>query len=180
MSISRNRARRQLLLVAVLFLTPFFVAVALRFGGWEPPRTRNHGALLDPPLPMHVVPARQSGEDWVWENTERHWSLLVQVPAHCDATCAAALDPLPNVHLAQGRHMPKLHPFRLAGGADLSADQLPWPQLTVEGDLPGGLDALPAALPRVWLVDPHGYLVMRYDEGFDPSGLRRDLSRLIK
>jgi hypothetical protein len=29
-------------------------------------------------------------------------------------------------------------------------------------------------------VDPHGYLVMRYAEGFDPNGLRRDLARLIK
>ena len=36
-------------------------------------------------------------------------------------------------------------------------------------------DALP-----VYLADPNGYLVLRYPAGFNPSGLRKDLGRVLK
>ena len=36
-------------------------------------------------------------------------------------------------------------------------------------------DALPA-----YLADPNGYLVLRYAPGFNPSGLRKDLGRVLK
>ena len=36
-------------------------------------------------------------------------------------------------------------------------------------------DALP-----VYLADPNGYLILRYAPGFNPSGLRKDLSRVVK
>src|SRR5690606_31127876 len=63
--LTRARRRAQLLLIAALFLLPFVIAVVLRFGGWEPPRTRNFGELLEPPLPMHAVQARTTqGEPW--------------------------------------------------------------------------------------------------------------------
>ena len=37
----------------------------------------------------------------------------------------------------------------------------------------------PESLP-VYFVDPGGFLVMRYAPGFDPSGMRKDLARLLK
>ena len=48
--------------------------------------------------------------------------------------------------------------------------------------------ALRAALPRandpagvpVYVVDPNGFVILRYAPGFDPSHLRQDLSRLLK
>ena len=48
--------------------------------------------------------------------------------------------------------------------------------------------ALRAALPRlndpagipVYVVDPNGFVVLRYAPGFDPSHLRQDMSRLLK
>lgn len=172
---SSKRSRRQLLLIAVLFLSPFLAAVAMRFGGWEPPRTRNVGELLAPPLPMHAVAANFAGGGWIWENTERQWSLLAQTPAACAAACSEQLQTLANVRLALGRHAEKLHLFRL-GGPNVDA----LPMLHLDGTLPVPLTETPQALPQVWLVDPHGYLVMRYREGYDPSGLRRDLARLIK
>ena len=45
--------------------------------------------------------------------------------------------------------------------------------------LPPHLPAAPDALP-VYLIDGRGFLVMRYAPGFDPSGLRKDLARLLK
>ena len=39
--------------------------------------------------------------------------------------------------------------------------------------------ARPDALPA-YLADPNGYLVLRYAPGFNPSGLRKDLGRVLK
>jgi hypothetical protein len=54
-------------------------------------------------------------------------------------------------------------------------------QLRAEGSL---RDALPRADdPRgdvVYVLDPNGFVVLRYAPGFDPGGLRSDLSRLLK
>jgi hypothetical protein len=32
----------------------------------------------------------------------------------------------------------------------------------------------------VWLIDPNGFVVLRYAPGFDPGDLRTDLARLLK
>lgn len=178
---SSNRSMGKLALIALLFLTPFFAAVVMRFGGWEPPNTRNIGELLAPPLSMEAVGARlddPGGTLRTWENTDRHWTLLLQLPKRCEAECRDAAMRLTSVRQALGRHIEKLHPFELIsdGGANIEL----FPSIRLDGPIPSPLAEQPAALPQVWLVDPHGYLVMRYREGFDPNGLRRDLSRLIK
>jgi hypothetical protein len=168
------RPTLQLLLIAALFLLPFLAAVFMRFGGWQPTTTRNAGELLLPPLSMgEVVATLESGEPWVWENTDRHWTLLLQRPAACAASCQEAVAAMPTIRVALGRHANKLNAFQLDAGGPLEP-------ITLAGTLPLPLVEMPATMPQVWLVDPHGYLVMRYEEGFDPSGLRRDLSRLVK
>jgi hypothetical protein len=53
--------------------------------------------------------------------------------------------------------------------------------------------ALRAALPRVdaasgdraqgvpvYVIDPNGFLILRYPPGADPAGLRADLAKLLK
>ena len=68
------------------------------------------------------------------------------------------------------------------------------------GTPPVGLPAMPAlrvlrddarlrqALPRandaagvpVYVIDPNGFVILRYAPGFDPAGLRADLVKLLK
>jgi hypothetical protein len=173
--------RSKLGLIVALFMLPFLAAVVLRFGGWQPPQTRNHGELLQPPLPMQAVTATTvDGASWVFENIDRQWSLLVRLPERCDAACTEQLGVLPNVQLALGRHAPKLHMFRIDDGAAAPSGTT-LPPLRLAGARPAPLhDARPTTMPELWLVDPHGFLVMRYPAGFDPSGLRRDLARLVR
>ncbi len=177
---SATRSRLKLGLIALLFLLPFVIAVGLRFGGWEPPRTRNFGELLEPPLPMHGIGATRSddGRPWSWENTEHEWTLLARVPATCAADCRERLDMLPRVRESLGRHAGRLHLFRIAGNG---TDAVPLPALRLDGALPGPLAApLDGEQPEVALIDPHGFLVLHYPAGFDPSELRKDLGRLLR
>jgi hypothetical protein len=32
----------------------------------------------------------------------------------------------------------------------------------------------------VYVIDPNGFVILRYPPGFDPAGLRADLARLLK
>ncbi len=173
---AKPRSTRVLLLVVLAFMTPFLAAVYLRFSGWQPGSTRNHGALLAPPLSMQPVTARGAdGKPWLWENTDYRWTLLARLPESCDRSCEEVLDVLPKVRQTLARHAHRLPQFVLAPAA-ARGDALPALELT------DPLPPLAAAVSgvEVWLVDPHGYLVLHYPAGFDPAGLRRDLSRLIK
>jgi len=171
-----TRSRLALLLVAVAFLTPFIAAVVMRFGGWQPAETRNYGTLLQPPLSMAAaVGERDDGQRWLWENTDHQWTLLARAPAACEGACAERLGLLRNVRTALARHAPRLHMFRLDGPAPDG-----FAALRLSGELPPPLQTPVGQDIEVWLVDPHGYLVLHYPAGFDPNGLRRDLSRLIK
>lgn len=173
------RPRRQtwpLVLLAIAFLSPFLAAVVMRFGGWQPTSTRNFGDLIQPPIPMGEVSALRGadGTPWVFENTEHHWSMLVKIPEPCDVACTAQLDLVRNVGVSMGRHRSRISIWQI-GGVGVEA----FDPLRLEGALPEALTA-PTTAPEVWLVDPHGYLVLHYPAGFEPRGLRRDLGRLIK
>ena len=46
--------------------------------------------------------------------------------------------------------------------------------------LRAGLAGADAAGDAAWLIDPNGFVVLRYAPGFDPGDLRTDLARLLK
>lgn len=173
-----SRSRWPLLLVAGVFLLPFVLAVILRFGGWQPTQTRNFGTLLDPPLSMQAVRAeRADGSTWSFENQDHHWSLLLRRPPDCGADCTAQLALLPNVRTSMGRHQGRITLFDLVDEAQVPTAG--FEALHLRAAPPEPLRAAPSGV-EVWLVDPHGYLVLHYPAGFEARELRLDLGRLIK
>lgn len=188
-----SAGRRQLLLVVLLFALPVFVAVVLAFAGWRPVGTRQHGVLLDPPQDFNAVRAVDGdGQRVVWNLPDGNWHVLVPLPADCGPACPHMLDTLHRVWSALSREAAKAR-ILVIGQPDgdtlaalarypemrtvrLDPDPLPAPQRPA----PLADSGAPSAPLAVWLVDPNGWLVMRYDAGFDPSGLRKDLKKLIR
>ncbi len=177
------RSRSRLLLIAAIFAAPLVAAVWLHARGWKPPAVRNHGFLYAPAEDFRGVTARnEAGEAIVWENRERRWHLLLVAPPRCDARCPRMLDTVRRVWVGLGRHAGDVD-LHFVGTPDADAQPVLTGQgtfdvLTLAGNpLPpaGEGDGLP-----VYLVDPHGFLVMRFDAGFEPGGLRRDLQRLLR
>ena len=179
---SQTRSRLVLLLVAAMFLGSFGVAAALFFGGWRPTQTRNLGEMLDPYRDLRAVPlVHADGRPFAWEPLERRWHVLVAPPDDCGAPCLQVLDALDRVRRSEGRHAERV--------VLLWAGELPAGAPEVAGLVPlRASDALQAQLPDVaradalpvYLVDPNGWLVMRYAPGFEPQAVRKDLGRLIK
>ncbi|KAA2283985.1 hypothetical protein [Arenimonas fontis] len=179
---AKTRSRLTLLLVAVLFLGSFGIAAGLFFGGWKPGQTRNLGQMLDPYPRLQDLPlSRADGQAWRWRPEERHWHVVVPVPADCGASCVRLLDALHRVWLSEGRHADRLKVLwfgELPASAPAFGGLVP---MAASAELLALLPDTPRpdALP-VYLADPNGYLVLRYAPGFDPSHLRKDLGRVLK
>jgi hypothetical protein len=177
-------------LLLLLFAAPVLVAFVLAQLGWRPVGTRNHGTLLEQPQDFNLVRAvGASGAVVDWNTSAGIWHVLLSVPADCGAPCAQQLEALARVWTGLGRHAARVQVLVSGPVDDALREALArFPQAQVVALEPDPLshpapvaasDPRVATLP-VYLVDPHGFLVMRYDAGSDLTGLRKDLARLLK
>ena len=190
---NRNRNRVLLLLLFVMFFGSMFVAGALRFSGWRPAGTKNVGELLDPPGDVRALsPPLLSGGEYVWKGAERTWRIAIAPPADCGAECTTLAREVETVWQLFGKDADDVHVLWLC-----PTDACAWPAGVPQ---PGTLKLLApnarlrAGLPRVddmaaaggargvpsYVIDPYGFVILRYPPGFDPSGLRTDVARLVK
>lgn len=179
---SQLRSRLTLLLIAAMFLSSFGIAAFLRFTGWTPGHGKNFGELLQPPKDLSAVQLlRADGQPYAWAPESNIWRIVVVPADNCTNACATTLDALHRIWLLQGRKAD--HIDVLWFGA-LPSDGRRFrrlirmqPNAALSAVLPelARADALP-----VYLIDPSGFLALHYRAGFDPTGLRKDLGKLVK
>ncbi len=178
----RNRNRIALIALFALFFGAFALAGILRFTGWRPAGLKNHGELLNPPADLRqVVPRLVDGGAYAWDPAQRRWRIVVAPPANCDQPCVTLSQQLDVVWQLFGRHAQKVDLLWVGTPA---AGVKRGPEFRELHDDA----ALRTALPRssdptgvpVYVVDPNGFVVLRYAPGFDPAHLRQDMSRLLK
>lgn len=183
----RSRNRAMLLAIVALFFGGFVLAGILRFSGWRPEGMKNRGELLDPPGDLRGVAARTlDGADYPWNPGERLWRIAVVAPKVCDAPCAKLATDIELVRELQAQNADRVHLLwvgPLPEGPSTEAVRRS-PALRMLQDVP----ALRANLPRlddpkgtpVYIVDPNGFVILRYAPGSDPGDLRADLAKLLK
>ncbi len=176
---SRTRSRLTLLLIAAMFAAPFAGAMYLYYTGWQPAKTKNFGELLHPVRDLRAVQfTRADGSRFEWHHEDHLWRVLVAPPANCGAPCDQLADKLRRIWVglgnrANGVQVLWVGPAPQQGFRTLvpvSADS------SFSARLPdvARVDAIP-----VYVVDPTGYVILRYAPGFNPRDLRRDLAQLL-
>ena len=181
-STARRRNRLLLIVIVALFFGGLLLAGALRFSGWRPTHLVNKGELLQPYGDLRRVTfAYADGRPYAWQQDgERIWRVIVPA-ADCGAACAPLATRVDRV-------------WRLLGH---NADQV---QILWVGAYPAGAPkpdtlrllapspALLAALPRhddpkgvpVYVMDPNGFVILRYVPDSAPADLRNDLAKLLR
>jgi len=179
----RNRNRWIFIGVVAVFVVPMLIAFALTLVGWEPKGTKAYGTLINPPRQVDAIPVTlAAGDKLVWRNPQWQWTLLALPGGNCAQQCQAALADLVRMRATLGRNASRLRLVYLGPALPADAvtalvplqagmdDSNAFADLRAKGD-----DALALAL-----VDPGGYLMMRYAEGYDLGGVRRDLPKVVK
>lgn len=179
----RLRSRLVLLLVLALFAGPLIASFVLYYGvHWRPAGQTNHGTLIEParPLPLTGQAALLRGK----------WSLVYIGAGSCDQNCRSTLYFIRQTYLGLAQLMPRAQQVFLVTSAccDDAWLEREHPQLiTINLDSPGNSEAgaLLQLFPQdqrtttVFVVDPKGNLMMRYDAHSAPRGLHDDLHKLL-
>lgn len=183
---SRRRNRLTLLAILVLFFGTMLVAGILRFADLHPAATRQKGELLEPYTDLRDARLRTlDGQAYAWAPIHRIWRIVVAAPAECDDACRRRARDVGVVWELLNKDAPRVDVLWWCGTAACAWPQgLPAPStMKVIAD-----DAARARLPRVdaagglpvYVVDPNGFVVLRYAPDADLAGLREDLTRLLK
>ncbi|MEJ2646401.1 MAG: SCO family protein [Gammaproteobacteria bacterium] len=192
-----SRQRFTLIAIALIFVAPMAIAwLLLARPDWRPAYTVNHGTLVQPPRPLtdlalYGTDGRALGTHYL----QGKWTLVYIGSARCSQVCQRQLYNTRQVRLAQGKNIGRVQRLMVltdaAGSSDLQAIRAKQPDLTVAMPsaadraafinrfaVAGDLDAGSAG--RVYVIDPLGNLMMSYGAHADPSGMLKDLERLLK
>ncbi|HSY07353.1 MAG TPA: hypothetical protein VK820_02300 [Steroidobacteraceae bacterium] len=179
----RARNLRTVALLAALFLIPLLAAFGMYYGaGWRPAQRTNHGELI---LPVRELPRASA----YGAKTFTHlWSLVYVGAGACDDSCARALYVMRQTHLGLNNTMQRVQRVWIATGEAPARESLvrDYPGLVVVQVAGREGEELVRQFPAderahaIFIVDPLGNLMMRFDSRANPQGLREDLTKLLK
>ena len=191
-----RRGRRQMLVLAALFLVPLAVAFWLYYGGngWRPPGSTNKGELLDPPRPLPATDMPITGGSPVVGDVLRgQWSIVYVGDGGCDERCRKALYLSRQSRIALNKDAGRVRRVFLVTGTccDYGYLEQEHPDLVVA--IPTGqagavlLESFPVyedgpvtTAGRLYLVDPLGNLFMSYPADAPDKALLTDLQKVLR
>jgi len=178
----RNRNRLVLVLIAAFFFVPMLVAGVMRFTDRHPAINRQNGELLEPkPDLRRFEPVLADGKPYPWNPGARVWRIVVAPQPGCAQECVKLSHELDTVWQLFGKDADQVDILWLgeppAGAARPASLRVLAEAPQLRERLPRLND--PAGTP-VYVIDPNGFAILRYAPGFQPGGLRSDLSRLLK
>jgi cytochrome oxidase Cu insertion factor (SCO1/SenC/PrrC family) len=179
-----RRSRLKLLLIALVFAAPIIAAAVLTVSGWQPDG-KGHGQAIAPqrnfvaePVPVTLA----DGSAYPWRDSQPRLTLVALAGPGCAEQCVAVLTRMAAARITLNNQAARLRLLYLgtppadAGKNGMAAY---W-QLGTDATArlaryrPASPDSVSALL-----VESNGTALAFYPPGFDPSGLRQDLQKVI-
>jgi hypothetical protein len=177
--VNQRKGRLQLLLILLGVIGPMILATGMyKFQFWVPEGRSYHGELIG---------NGQTRADLGVQAEEERWQLLVTAPQGCAADCQQLVYLARQIQIGLGRDAGRAS-HAIAAAQPLSSDyearlNREYPQLQrYPLDLATFSNAMgdEAGTPQLWIIDPHGNLVLRYDPSVKGKDLLNDLRHLLK
>ena len=184
------RSRLILLGVALVFIIPILVSWYLVFfsdfkkgdGGTQ------KGELISPVIPLGE-PEVFNLKSKTIESINGKWTLLFFVENECNQLCEGKLYQLRQIRLALGKDRDKVDRLLVSknkqqwsqytnsfnGQKYIDPTSRDYNRLIKKFNDYAGLD-----LKATYLIDPYGFLMMKYPQDDNPMGTIKDIERLIK
>ena len=188
----QRKGRRMLLTLLVLFSLPLLAVLSMYWLDYRPGGA-SHGDLLTPPKPLHPPAiADLHGTPFNAEQWKTKWHLVMIAEGNCAEECQQRVHLVRQIHVTLNKEIERVQRVLIVPNAadktGLAELQQQYPDLIIlvgaeatalagEFDLPGQPGN---TSDRTYVVDPLGNLMMSYPAGFDPKGMQKDLTRLLK
>jgi hypothetical protein len=175
---SRRKGRWQLLLILFGIVGPMILATGMyKLNFWVPDGRSYHGELIG---------NGQTRADIGVQADEDRWQMLVTAPRDCSVDCQQLVYLARQIQIGLGRDASRAshalavtQPLTTEYEAKLARE---YPQLQ---RYPLDVGVFTRATgdktaPQLWIIDPHGNLVLRYDPTVKGKDLLNDLRQLLK
>lgn len=175
----RKRGRLQLILLLLVAVGPMILATFMyQWRFWVPDGRNYHGTLIGNGTQLADIGVQGAAQE--------RWQLLVTAPGDCAEDCRELVYAARQIHIGLNREAARAsHGLVIARPLDAAYDE----QLRREYPQLGrySLDSVryQKAVPdtpqaQLWIVDPHGNLVLRYDSKAKGKDILNDLRLLLK
>ena len=184
------RGRAALIGLAALFFLPLLGSFYLYYiGGWRPEGGTNNGELISPARPLSPITLnKRDGTSPSQTLLQDKWSLVYIGDGRCDEACQHALWTVRQTRLLLAEDMDRVQRVFIAdeaccNDAFLDREHPGLEVIRAEDDVTRqwlGQFPRDPAVPYVYIIDPLGNLMMRFDTRENPKGLLKDLEKLLK
>jgi cytochrome oxidase Cu insertion factor (SCO1/SenC/PrrC family) len=187
------RSRKQVWILIGVFFAPLVLAFVLYYGlDVRPAGSTNKGDLINPAVTLPEVTLPGFGDQKLPANILRgKWTMVFIGDGACDNRCRDALTLMRQTRLALNDDITRVQRLFLVSGNCCDSNYLDQEQrglLLGRIDTPEGktlLETFPdgAQAPshgRIYLVDPLGNLMMKYEPDAPQKALLEDLKKLLK
>lgn len=171
-TITIHHRRNQWFVVALFLISfiPLAIAWLLIAFDWKPDSETAKGTFLSPPIYQSDLLSTEMAFPG-----ENKWRLLV-VEKQCDLECEGRLESYRKMHVALGRTSERLERILITSDSFVSHDPF---LITAPSDLL--TEARFNELSKgVWLMDPQGWLIMKFDSEQPASEMHHDILKLLK
>ncbi|MFK7794109.1 MAG: SCO family protein [Gammaproteobacteria bacterium] len=176
------------LLIGV-FVVPLLIAIAMYSMRDYLPTTKSvsRGELIHPAEPIKMLEVQLSSNDTIGlQGFTGKWTYLVYSPNGCDLQCEASLFKLRQTKKATGRETNRIQSALLTDVSKVAPEILDRNQRTRVGRLLKlELESEPGKQKQfedgvIYLIDPNGNLMMKYDSATTSRGMLKDIKKLLK
>jgi len=177
----QKHGRRMFLLMFVLFFGPFLFAVlAKNFAWFSGNSTVNYGAFIDPAVQLDERSYAVVNKDASIQFRDR-WSLLFFIPNQCDESCLKGVREQEAVHLLLNRDIQRVQLLAVnEANIDLGVYTKSLGTQSQVKALINELEQANQELQGAYIIDPKGFMALKYPVNADPKKMQKDLKRLLK
>ncbi len=182
---SKIRSGRLQALMILLICAAPIIGGTVAFNIWDGGPTSNYGELIAPKK-VEVAGHGVDRQSAALSNHDGKWRFVMFDGGQCDEQCRRKLLYTRQIRLAQGREQTRIERIwfiddRAPPNPDHAAFYGDVHIIIPESSSAAAEFASQgSARQYIYLVDPHGHLMMRYSSDPDPARMIKDLQRLLK
>ena len=184
------KGRLALVAIALMFFVPIFVSWYLVFFSdyKDGIKTVNNGVLISPIINLSNLDMKSFSDDKIYSQ-DRTWILAFLIKQDCNKLCQENLYQIRQIRLAIGKDQDKLERLVLSKASlDWDNYKKEYPgqkyidssMINFDGIVSAFKSNLELKSDSIYLIDPYGNLMMQYKNGTEPTGIIKDIERLIR